>query len=221
MENSKAKSVVDFYVLCNRLKNLIRTGWTAWGVQRARVESVAEHVFGVQMLAISMWSQYKYNLDIQKVMLMLALHEMEEIAIGDLTQWDAKATDKSARGHAAIKHILKDLLRGDEIEALILEFDTRQTPEAKFAYNCDKLECDLQSKLYDEENCVDLTKQENNKAFHDPTVQELLGAGYSWSGMWMAFGRQRYPYDMNFREVSKYATAHNLLQKTKCKSKSK
>ena len=38
-----------------------------------------------------------------------------------------------------------------QIEELFLEFDAHETKEAKFAYMCDKLECDLQCKLYDQE----------------------------------------------------------------------
>ena len=38
----------------------------------------------------------------------------------------------------------------EKIEELFLEFDTHETPEALFAYQCDKLECDIQSKLYDQ-----------------------------------------------------------------------
>ena len=46
------------------------------------------------------------------------------------------------------------------VEELFLEFDAHKTKEAKFAYQCDKLECDIQSKLYDQEGCVDLNQQE-------------------------------------------------------------
>ena len=63
------ESVVKYYVLCNKLKNVIRTGWKDWNVTKERVESVAEHIFGVQMLAIAMHSQYKYNLDLNKIIL--------------------------------------------------------------------------------------------------------------------------------------------------------
>ena len=37
------------------------------------------------MLAIAMKSEYQYDIDIEKVILMLAVHELEEIVIGDLT----------------------------------------------------------------------------------------------------------------------------------------
>ncbi len=55
----KEKNVINFYVARNKLKDLVRAGWQMWSVKRARLESVAEHIFGVQMLAIAMWAEYK------------------------------------------------------------------------------------------------------------------------------------------------------------------
>ena len=89
------------------------------------------------------------------------------------------------------------------------------TNEAKFAYYCDKLECDLQSKLYDEEDCVDLNHQENNATLKDIRVQELLKQEKNWSGMWLAFGQERYNYDENFMSVSNYAKNHSIKRKIK------
>ena len=201
---NKEQSVIEFYVLCNKLKNIVRTGWKDWGVNRERVESIAEHIYGVQMLAISMWSQYLYDIDIKKVLTMLAIHELEETIIGDLTQFQIDKNKKEEIGHNAIKKILSQLIQGSTLEELILEFDERKTPEAKFAYQCDKLECDIQCKLYDEENCVDLNNQENNTTAKNSTVKELLDSGMSWSEMWMTFGQKKYPYDENFMAVSNY-----------------
>lgn len=216
MENkNKVKNVVDYYVLCNKLKNIIRTGWQNWNVQRDRIESVAEHIYGVQQLAIAMWSQYGYDIDIFKVIFMLAVHELEETVIGDLTMWDVAADEKLNQGHNAVQMILRDLLEKEQIESLVLEFDAKETKEALFAYHCDKLECDIQSKLYDEEGCVDLTKQEGNKAFADENVQRLLNEKDSWSAMWLTFSRARYNYDANFREVSNYVENNNIGAKKK------
>jgi putative hydrolase of HD superfamily len=77
----KEKNVINYYVLCNKLKNVIRTGWKDWNVQRERLESVAEHIFGVQMLAIAMKSENNYDVDISKVILMIAIHELGETII--------------------------------------------------------------------------------------------------------------------------------------------
>ena len=207
---NKEQSVIEFYVLCNKLKNIVRTGWKDWGVKRERVESVAEHIYGVQMLAIAMWSEYKYPIDIAKVIMMLAIHELEEVVIGDLTQFQIDKAQKEELGHQAIKKILSGLIRGEDCESLILEFDARQSAEAIFAYQCDKLECDLQCKLYDEERCVDLNNQANNKTSQDKSVQKLLKSGKSWSEMWLLFGQEKYPYDKNFLAVSNYVLNNSI-----------
>ena len=206
----KEKNVVDFYILCNKLKDVVRTGWKDWSVKRHRVESVAEHIYGVQMLAIAMWSEYKYDIDIRKVITMISVHEMEETIIGDITCFQKNKEEKQKIGHKAVVEIFKKLSNADEIKSLIFEFDERKTPEAKFAYFCDKLECDIQSKLYDTENCVDLNHQEQNKTAQNQDVKNMLESGMSWSEMWMTFGQQRYNYDENFLSVSNYVKTNEL-----------
>lgn len=208
---SKERNVLDYYVLCNRLKQVIRTGWKDWKVRRERIESVAEHVFGVQMLALAMKSEYQYDIDIMKVIFMLAVHEIGETVIGDLTRFQIGEDEKEKMEHEAVHKILGGLLDGPRIEALFLEFDAHETPEALFAYQCDKLECDLQCRLYDEEGCVDLNRQEGNATMDDPLVKELLDSGASWSEMWLKFSQRNYPYDGNFRAVSEYAMSRKLL----------
>lgn len=209
---TKEENVINYYVICNRLKNIIRTGWKNWNVQRERIESVAEHIFGVQMLAIAMKSEYKYDVDIMKVIYMLAVHELGETIIGDLTQFQISKDEKEKLEHEAVNKILSGLLDGNQIEQLFLEFDAHNTKESMFAYQCDKLECDLQSKLYDEEGCVDLNKQDGNDILKNPRVQELLKAGASWSTMWLQFGQQVYPYDDNFRAVSDYVINNDISE---------
>ena len=213
LNNKKAKQVVNYYVICNKLKNIIRTGWTAWNVKRDRLESVAEHIYGVQMLALAMKSEYKYDIDIMKVILMLAVHELGETVIGDLTMFQISKEEKEKIEHEAVSKILRGLLVGKEIENLFFEFDEGKTQEAKFAYQCDKLECDLQCKLYGEENCVDLNDQEGNNTVNHPIVKELLNNGESWETMWLKFGQRIYPYDENFVAVSNYALENEISKK--------
>lgn len=54
------------------------------------------------MLAIAIQSEYKYDVDIMKVIFMLAIHELEEITIGDLTQFQITKEDKVIMGHQAV-----------------------------------------------------------------------------------------------------------------------
>ena len=201
---SKEERVIKYYVLCNKLKNVIRTGWKNWNVNKERIESVAEHVYGVQMLAIAMKQEYEYDINLNKVLFMLAIHELGETVIGDLTQFQIDQKSKEKIEHEAVHNILKDILDGEKIEELFLEFDAHETKESKFAYQCDKLECDIQCKLYDEEGCVDLNKQQSNNIMENKIVKKYLDKGYSWSSMWIKFSQEKYPYDENFKKVSNY-----------------
>jgi len=70
----------------------------------------------------------------------------------------------------------------------------------------------IQSKLYDEEACVDLTAQQNNKTFFNPFVQKLLQEEKSFSDMWLRFGQEKYNYDNHFMEVSNYVKTHDIYK---------
>lgn len=206
---SKEEKVIKYYVLCNKLKNVIRTGWKIWNVKRERMESIAEHVYSTQMLALVMWDTYQYDIDIFKVAFMLAIHEIGETVIGDITQFEKSKEEKERLEHEAVNKILTDF-NTDMIEKLFLEFDEGKTKEAFFAFECDKLEWDLQAKLYGEEGCVDLDDQEGNKVKNTKIVKRLLDEGNSWEEMCLKFGQEVYPYDDNFRSVSNYALTHKI-----------
>ena len=213
MKTNKEENVLNFYVLCNKLKNVIRTGWKDWNVKAERLESVAEHIYGVQILAIAMKSEYNYDIDIMKVIYMLAIHELGETIIGDLTQFQISKEEKQSIEHKAVHEILENLIDKNQIEQIYLEFEEQKTKEAIFAYLCDKLECDIQCKLYDLENYVDLNQQENNKTANNDLVKKLLKENKTWSDMWLEFGQLKYPYDENFIKVSNYVKKYKKTEK--------
>ena len=200
----KSKNVVEFYVLCNKLKNIVRTGWLDFNIQRERVESVAEHIYGTQMLAIAMWSEFKQNIDIKKVLCMIAIHELEETIIGDLTYLQIDKQTKRKIGLEAVHKILSKLDQGKTFEELILEYTEQKSAEALFVRQCDKLECDLQAKLYDEELCIDLNNQENSTAFKNGEIKEFKHPTKTWGEMWITRDQQLGLFKDEFMEVSDY-----------------
>lgn len=206
----REKSVIEFYVLCNKLKDVIRTGWKDWKVKRNRIESVAEHIYGVLMLAVAVWSEFDYDIDLKKTLTMIAVHETEEILIGDLTSFQISKQEKQKMGHEAVKKIFGKLTRAKEVENLIYEFDERKTSEAKFAYQCDKLECDIQCKIYDQEGRVDIFKQEGNSTAEGQDVKSLLNKYNSWSKMWIKYDQDKCDYDKNFLKISEYILKNKI-----------
>ena len=207
---NKASKVLDFYVLTNKLKNVVRTGWLNWHVCSDRVESVAEHVYGVQMLALAIYSEYKYDIDIKKFIFMLAAHELEETVIGDLTFKQITSEEKKKIGHEAVEKILSGMIREEMIKELIYEFDEGKTAEAKFAYHCDKLECDLQCKLYDEGGFVRVEDQLESDNHREDLMEALRSGKSTWSYNWMKYDRPKYLDDENFLEVLDYAIDNKI-----------
>lgn len=207
---SKPAEIIRFYVLCNKLKDVVRTGWKIWHVQRDRLESIAEHIYGVQMLAVAMQSEYQYAIDLEKVILMLALHELEEIKIGDYNPFEISKDEKAKLGHQAVAEVLGELVDKPKLQRLVLEFDARETTEAKFAHWCDKLEADIQCKLYDEAGAADLANQPGNNLLKNSEVKAYLQKEGAWSSAWLELNKQKYHYDENFTQVSDYVKTHQI-----------
>lgn len=207
----KEKNVIEFYVMCNKLKDIVRTGWKVWEIKRERLESIAEHIYGVQMLAIAMWSEYKYDIDIMKVITMIAVHETEELIIGDFTPFQMSKEEKNKIGNIAVKKIFSVLENAESIENLIYEFNDKKTKEAKFAHFCDKLECDIQCKLYDEECKINMNNQKALKSINNQYVNKLVENSSSLSEVWIKYGLNKASYDDNFLSVSNYVLNNNLL----------
>ena len=208
--DKKIKDIMSFYALCSKLKDTIRKGPLTWNANRKRIESVAEHIYGVQMLAISIYYQFGYKLDLNKVIYMLAIHELEEIEIGDLAFYETTKEDKLEKGKNATDLILKDLIGKEEISKLLDEYNERKTEEAIFAYHCDKLECDVQMKLYDQEGCFDLNNQPNNPIIDLPSVKKVLYSENSISNAWIEFDRSKFEDDPVFIEIINWLKDNNI-----------
>ena len=178
MEHEKIVKSLRFYLLANQLKDKLRSGWTQWNIDRKRVESVAEHIYGTCILAIAIDSEFDLNVDLYKVVMMLVLHEIEEVKIGDITPFDnITKQEKRKLGRQAVEEVLGSLSKKDDYIELIEEFENLQTRESKFAKMCDKLEADIQVKLYCEEKSLDISKEENANNLEDKRVQSLLENG--------------------------------------------
>lgn len=208
----KEESVLKYYILINKLKNVIRAGWKKWNISRERVESVAEHIYSTQNLAIGMSLSFGRKINLERVVLMLAVHELEEIIIGDIPMVDISHDEKAKLGHEAVCRILAGLLNSDEIKSLVFEFDAKETEDAKFAYLCDKLDCDIQAKLYDEEGCFDLYSEENKANYEKYRVQEKIDKGAkTFSDVWLMGDEYIYAGDEDFKRVFDYIKNNKVL----------
>lgn len=199
---NKNKNVIAFYMQAAKLKNKIRTGWIEVDIKKERKESVAEHIFGCLILAIALNSEYKLDLDMYKVLKMLTLHELEEILMGDLTiRSNITADEKIKKGKKCVHEVVKNLMNAKEIEALLDEFNARITKEALFCYHIDKIECDLQAKIYDLEGAFSYEKAKEDLEFFGDRKKEIENKSKCASDIWIEYDKPKYKDDNVFESL--------------------
>jgi len=193
------QNICEFYALAHKLKNILRTGWKLWKVDAERFESVAEHVYGAQMLAIGIVSEFDLKLDLPKVIMMLAIHDLAEVIVGDIPATGSPVTpeQKHKMELDAIIKILAPLANGDKILKLWKEYEEKKTPEAKFTALVDKFEGTMQCKFYDEAG------QCNFDRVCTPAVEAKKNIGRarginSMSELWFTQDSEKFGYDKDF-----------------------
>jgi len=213
----KLKNSMRFYMLATQLKYKIRSGWdkSHWNVSKDRLESIAEHVYGACILALSIDSEFKTNLDINKVIKMLVLHELGEVIIGDITPFDnITPEEKMKKEHEAMREVIGDLVNQEEFLSLLFEFDEKKTKEAIFAHHCDKLEADIQAKVYQDMGCqYPLDEQENNVVFKSDKVQQMVKNGAQTAfDIWYEWDKSLYYDDEDFARLLDYVRTINTQE---------
>jgi putative hydrolase of HD superfamily len=212
--DQKFRNIAEFYILANKLKQLIRTGWQQWCIDAPRLESVAEHVYGTQMLAIAVCLELDYDVDLKKVILMLAIHDLGEAIIGDITPLDQISVERKHKEELkAIAKIFSNLSKPETFIDLFKEFEEQQTGEAKFAWQIDKLEANMQVKLYDSAGYCDKDRQQTGHTEEVRRKYFLEGDEQSFSDAWLDFDLDHISYDKKFLEIVNWLKENELKEK--------
>ena len=175
------KDAFIFYYKATELKDMLRQGAVVWKVKKERYESIAEHTFGCMILAISLCSELSLKLNLENVLIMLTIHELEELAIGDITPLSPEnKTELKEKARDSVLNLVKDLKENKKLMALTDEFNLCETKEAKFARAIDKPECVLEFKKYQDMGQVSLShitsemlKHKSLKAYVDSGKYDL------------------------------------------------
>lgn len=179
---SKCKNVIKFFKHNMVLHEKKRSGWDShhWDVS-GKIETVSDHVYSTMKLAHAINKHYNLDVDIDKVLKMLLVHEFGEILIGDITPFDnVTVEEKESIEHIAFKNVVSMLSDKKELYSLMKEFDEHNTKESKFAYMCDKLEAQLQAKVYFDRGLFkELNEYTDNIVLTSPKIQELIKNGAS------------------------------------------
>jgi putative hydrolase of HD superfamily len=143
---------IESYMKYSHLKNVYRTGWLRY-LPKEQVESVADHSWGVAMLAFVLAKEFKPNLDSDKLIKLAVFHELGEAHAGDKTIYDGVTKEeKTAQERKGVLNIIAGLKARAEILDAWEEVEELKSPEAEFVKDVDRLEMCVQALAYEQEH---------------------------------------------------------------------
>lgn len=142
--------IIEAYFQIMHLKQLYRRGWLRRErVSRMQCESVADHCFGMFILAWLIMDKFSLELDVIKVFKMVIGHEFGEVYGGDMTPVDGISEEEKYRiEYESVLKIFKDFPGGDSYIEIWKEYAAKTTKEARFVAQIDKLEMAFQGTIY-------------------------------------------------------------------------
>jgi putative hydrolase of HD superfamily len=118
------------------LKIQPRSGWLRIGIPPQEVETVFDHVENCKTLA----SRLTEGTDCERLMQMIAIHDLPEAVIGDFTPFDKiSPKEKHKLEELALRLIFSDASQNNAL-ALWNEFEENATPAAKLARDIDRID---------------------------------------------------------------------------------
>ena len=154
-----------FLATALRLKTLKRAGWVRCGV--GDCESVAEHSFGVALLALVASDA---QLNRERCIELAMVHDLAESIVGDLTPADAVSPQEKFERELEAMQRLSKLLGDERILALWEEFESAATVEAQFVRDLDVIEMAWQANEYE---ATKMLKASDAKGFRDSARSRL------------------------------------------------
>jgi putative hydrolases of HD superfamily len=149
MHEQTAQALLALYSQVATLKLLPRTGWLQRGVVAA--ESVAEHSFGVAVLALLV-GDVAGGLDRGKLLTIALLHDMAEVLLSDLPASATRllgAEHKHWAERLAMEELFVSTLGRDDYVELWAEYTNGASVEARLVKELDRVEMLVQALAYE------------------------------------------------------------------------
>ncbi|WP_037315567.1 HD domain-containing protein [Ruegeria halocynthiae] len=159
---NRLSAQIEFLKRADRLKSVDRANTL---LDQSRPENAAEHSWQLALWALTMEPLAGPEVQIDRVIQMLLLHDLVEVVVGDHpihleTDWDAVA-----RAERAAAEALFGLLPADQAKTFLnlwQEFEADTTPDAKFAKYLDRCQPMFQVLCAPKPNPDHLTVVRNN-----------------------------------------------------------
>lgn len=140
----KIRKKLDFLIEIDKVKNILRQTLILNGERR---ENDAEHSWHMAMAAMTLKEYFLKEVDMEKVLKMILIHDIVEIYAGDTPAFGATNENKFNEELESANKIFGMLPaeQRDEFLSLWLEFEGGNSRESKFATACDRFQGFLQN----------------------------------------------------------------------------
>ena len=151
-DDKRLERQLDFLVEIDKIKNILRKSQLFDG---SRFENDAEHSWTISLMAILLREYADFEVNMEKVLVMLLIHDIVEIDAGDTFLYVEARESAHLEEEKAAQRIfgMLDADQRDHFIGIWHEFEARQTNEARFAAVFDRLE---------------------------PLLQNFINEGYTW-----------------------------------------
>jgi putative hydrolase of HD superfamily len=164
----KFENLIETLNELNTLKEIPRIGWIIRGIPLTQAETIAEHTASLLWLAVTtlplLETEVKNNkdlklnndrnIDVRKILEMVAIHDLPEVKIGDI---DKQGAVNFGPAFSKLKHqgetksfesLLADLSKPiqDRLYSVWQEYQKAESLEAKFVHQLDRIDATIQFK---------------------------------------------------------------------------
>jgi putative hydrolase of HD superfamily len=144
MTDNRLAAQFAFLNEADRLKSVLRATTLCDG---SRPENSGEHSWHLALYALTLADQAGPDVDINRVIRMLLLHDLVEIDVGDVPIHSANGTAHASSETQAAEQRAADRIFGllppdiaRQFRALWDEFEAAETPDARFAKSLDRVQ---------------------------------------------------------------------------------
>lgn len=135
---SSVDSILDFMIEVDKLKSVLRKSRP---VGTERYENSAEHSWHVCLSALMLKDEADEQIDINRVIRMLLIHDLGEIDADDKIIYESETPEQKQAEAAGVQRILDFLPESQRAEYTELwhEFESGETPDSRYARAIDRI----------------------------------------------------------------------------------
>ena len=135
-----------------------------------------------------------------KVLKMLTIHELDEVLKPDFTLRSGITNEEKIKiGVESVNVVASTLSSRDELISLVNEFNEGKTKEARFCYLIDKMECDMQAKVYDLDGNFLIEKAKEDLVYYGSSAKKIEKNAKTASDYWILYDKPKFKNDKIFK----------------------